>query len=52
MQMSEAMELSDKQLNQIGGYVKQNLGAWMREVVPVVEPSISQDTFERVSRLD
>ena len=50
--MSEAMELSDKQLNQIGGYVKQNLGAWMREVVPVVEPSISQNTFERVIRVE
>jgi CO dehydrogenase/acetyl-CoA synthase beta subunit len=52
MQMSEAMELSDKQLNQIGGYVKQNLGAWMREVVPVVDPSISQNTFERVIRVE
>ena len=50
--MSEAMELSDKQLNQIGGYVKQNLGAWMREVVPVVDPSISQNTFERVIRVE
>ena len=50
--MSEAMELSEKQLNQIGGYVKQNLGAWMREVVPVVDPSISQNTFERVIRVE
>ena len=50
--MSEAMDLSDKQLNQIGGYVKQNLGAWMREVVPVVDPSISQNTFERVIRVE
>ena len=34
--MSEAMELSEQQLNQIGGYVKQNLGAWLTLVVTLV----------------
>lgn len=50
--MSEAMELSDQQLNQIGGYVKQNLNAWMKEVVPAADSLVIQNTFERVVRVE
>ncbi|MFP4375417.1 MAG: hypothetical protein ACLFP4_00105 [Spirochaetales bacterium] len=50
--MSEIMELSDKHLSQIGGYVKQNLGVWMREVVPNLDSLTSQNTFERVIRVE
>jgi len=50
--MSEAMKLSEQQLNQIGGYVKQNLGAWMKEVVPTADSLAIQNTFERVVRVE
>ncbi len=40
--MSEAMELSEQQLNQIGGYVKQNLGVWMKEVAPMADALVTQ----------
>ncbi|MFW6212891.1 MAG: hypothetical protein ACOC8L_08310 [Spirochaetota bacterium] len=50
--MSEAMELSEQQLNQIGGYVKQILGAWMKEVVPTTDSLLAQNTFERVVRVE
>ena len=52
MQLSEAMELSDQQLNQIGGYVKQNLSAWMREAVPGADVRVDQSTFERIVRVE
>ncbi|MFP4378753.1 MAG: hypothetical protein ACLFP4_17055, partial [Spirochaetales bacterium] len=50
--MSEAMELSEKQLNQIGGYVKQNLGSWMKEVGPPADALVMQNIFERVVRVE
>ena len=43
--MSESMELSEQQLNQIGGYVKQNLGVWMKEVVPMADALVTQNIF-------
>lgn len=51
--MSEAMELSNKTLESIGSYVRQNLPQWIREVTP--QPSAPQTDpvlLERVVRVE
>lgn len=48
--MSETMELSRDTLEAIGGYVKQNLTTWMREVAP---PSQTDPVLlERIVRVE
>jgi hypothetical protein len=46
------MDLSDRQLNQIGGYVKQNLGDWIQEVVPVRTLPTDPVMLERIVRVE
>ncbi|MFP4377512.1 MAG: hypothetical protein ACLFP4_10755, partial [Spirochaetales bacterium] len=50
--MSEAMELSDRQLDQVGGYVKQNLESWMRDVYSRSALPTDPVLLERIVRVE
>ncbi len=51
--MSEAMELSERQFDQIGSYVREHLGSWIREVAPpATAVQLDPIYLERIVRLE
>jgi hypothetical protein len=49
--MSETMELSQDQFEQIGSYVRRNLGNWMQELSPPASP-LDPVLVERIVRVE
>lgn len=51
--MSEAMELTKREFDQIGAYVREHLGTWIREVTPP-PPTVQLDPIylERIVRVE
>jgi hypothetical protein len=49
--MSETMELSQDQFEQIGSYVRRNLGNWMQELSPPTSP-LDPVLVERIVRVE
>jgi hypothetical protein len=51
--MSEAMELSERQFEQIGFYVRGHLGTWIREVSPpATTVQLDPVYLERIVRVE
>lgn len=50
--MSSAMELSKETLEQIGGYVRQNLGTWIRDLNPPLTVQLDPNSLERLIRVE
>ncbi|MFW6231744.1 MAG: hypothetical protein ACOC37_01700 [Spirochaetota bacterium] len=50
--MSNAMELSKETLEQIGGYVRQNLGTWIRDLNPPLTVQLDPNSLERLIRVE
>lgn len=50
--MSSAMDLTREQLEQIGSYVRENLGTWIRIVDPPIVARMEPEYLERMVRLE
>lgn len=50
--MSEAMELSERQFDQIGSYVREHLGTWIREISPAATSATDPVMLERIVRVE
>lgn len=50
--MNEAMELSERQFDQIGSYVREHLGTWIREVLPAAPSATDPVMLERIVRVE
>lgn len=50
--MSSRMELSREHLEQIGGYVKEQLPAWLRELSPAEPVRTDPQLLERIVRVE
>lgn len=46
------MELSKQTLEQIGGYVRQNLGTWIRDLNPALTVQLDGNSIERLVRVE
>ena len=51
--MSQAMELSERQFEQIGSYVREHLGTWVRDISPpVATVQLDPVYLERIVRVE
>ena len=50
--MSEAMELTERNFEQIGSYVREHLGTWVRELWPPATQMTDPLLLERVGRVE
>ena len=50
--MSSAMDLTREQLEQIGSYVREHLGTWIRVVDPPIIARMEPEYLERMVRIE